>query len=77
MDKLDRHDMCRIRDDAATMLMAISAMKREIEESDLNEYVKKNMMEHYQHIIEHLNMIILIIRGATSPEEPRFAERRI
>lgn len=69
MERMDRHDLCRIRDDVATILMAVQSMKKEVEQSDLTEHVKKNMLKHIQGTIDELNFIIVIVMGLTQPEE--------
>ena len=76
MEQMDRHDLCRIRDDVATILMAVQSMKKEVEQSDLKEYIKKNMLEHFDGTIEELNFIIVIVMGITQPGDAGSVRRQ-
>lgn len=55
--------------------MAVQSMKKEVEQSDLKEYIKKNMLEHFDGTIEELNFIIVIVMGITQPGDAG-SERR-
>jgi hypothetical protein len=71
MEKMDSHDLCRLRDDIATILMAVTSMKHEVEKSDITEYAKKNLLQHYQRVIEDLNFIIVIMLGLAHEMEAK------
>jgi len=65
MEKMDSHDLCRLRDDISTILLAVTSMKTEVDKSDISEYAKKNLLQHYEHVLQDLNFIVVIIIGLT------------
>jgi hypothetical protein len=67
-EKLDSHDICRLRDDVATILMAVTSMKNDIAKSDMKEYARVNMENHMQDIIDNLNFLIVILMGLAKEE---------
>jgi hypothetical protein len=68
-ERLDRHDVCRLRDDIATILMAVTSMKTEVTKSDMKDYAKLNMERHMENIIDNLNFLIVILLGMAKEEE--------
>jgi hypothetical protein len=68
-EKMDRSDICRLRDDVANILWAVTSMKNEIEKSDLNSYARQNLERHMKEIMDNLNFTIVILRGLTAEGE--------
>jgi hypothetical protein len=67
-DKLVKSDICRIRDDIATILMAVTSMKNEISKSDLNDFTRHNLERHMKEIMANLNFITVILIGLANEE---------
>jgi hypothetical protein len=51
--------------------MAVTSMKHEVEKSDITEYAKKNLLLHYQRVVEDLNFIIVIMLGLAHEMEEK------
>jgi cytochrome c1 len=45
--------------------MAVTQMKHDVENADISAYAKKNLLHHYEQVMQDLNFLIVIMKGLT------------
>ncbi len=63
MAVMDGHDLCRMRDDVATMMLAVTSMKEEAQTSGLDQDARDRLVGHFQHMLDDMGSSIVIIKG--------------